>query len=342
MLEQEKIKISINENIDILASAGESLLSSLRKNNIFIPAACGGRSMCGYCKLKIVKGAKEPSNMDKKWIEEDELEEGYRLACQFRPKEDISIEIEEKVMEIKSYTGKVIEIKQLTDRIKKFIIELPKGDNIKYKPGQFVQVQIPPYEKTEDYKKNPREIYRSFSLASDNEDSNIVELIIGFTGGFGTTYLHKILKVGDELTFNGPQGYFYYKEEDNDIILSATGTGYSPIRAILYYMRDKNITRKSEFFFGARTKEDLFLKKEMKMFEEELENFSYYPTLSRPEEKCDWVGDVGRVNNSIDKYIDKDGNYSAYLCGSKRVIDSLVESLENKNISEDKIYYDKF
>lgn len=339
---KDKVEVIINKDRKVEMDYGDSLLSNLRKEKIFIPSACGGRSMCGYCKLKITEGVDEIKPMDRRWLSDEELEENYRLACQLKVKDKLSIEIPERVFKIGEFKGKVIEIKSLTERIKKLVIQLPKGRTLDYKPGQFVQVRIPSYEKTNDYKGNPKEIYRTFSLASDIEDKSKVELIIGFTGGFGTTYLHKILKVGDILKFNGPHGYFYYQDDDSDIVFAATGTGYSPIRAILYYMRDKNIKRRARFYFGARTPEDLFLSEEMDMFEKELYDFKYMPTLSRVTEDINWNGDRGRVNTSIDKYLDENKDYSAYLCGSSKVISTVVDALVDKNVSKDKIYYDKF
>ena len=86
--------------------------------------------------------------------------------------------------------------------------------------------------------------------------------------------------------------------------------------------------------------DDLFLLHEIKSFEERL-NLKFIPTLSR-EESPEWKGEKGRVPVAIDKYIEKSGNYTAYLCGSPAMIDSIVEALVKKDIPVEKIYYDKF
>ena len=121
------------------------------------------------------------------------------------------------------------------------------------------------------------------------------------------------------------------------MVLVAAGTGFAPIRSILYHMKDNDIKRKARFYFGARTEEDLFLLDEMKMFEETLHAFKFMPTLSRAGDDSGWTGDKGRVNNSIEKYLEEDGNYEAYLCGSPVMIDSIVESLKAKGIPEENI-----
>jgi Na+-transporting NADH:ubiquinone oxidoreductase subunit F len=105
-------------------------------------------------------------------------------------------------------------------------------------------------------------------------------------------------------------------------------------------MADNNIMREAVFFFGAKTRDNLFLLDKIKAFEEKL-NLKFIPTLSR-EESPEWKGERGRVPNAIDKYIDTGENYSAYLCGSPAMIDSIVEALVKRNVPVDKIYFDKF
>lgn len=122
----------------------------------------------------------------------------------------------------------------------------------------------------------------------------------------------------------------------------AAGTGFAPIRSILYHMLDNDIKKTVRFYFGAKTKSDLFLLEEMKMFEEKLHDFKFMPTLSRPEESDNWDGDIGRVNNSIDKYIEEDKTYTAYICGSPAMISGIVKSLIAKGVNTDYIHFDEF
>ena len=123
-------------------------------------------------------------------------------------------------------------------------------------------------------------------------------------------------------------------------ILAGAGTGMAPIVSILQYMADNSIMRETLFFFGAKTRDDLFLLDRIKVFEKRL-NLKFIPALSR-EESSDWKGERGRVPNAIDKYIENGESYSAYLCGSPAMIDSIMEALLKKNVPEEKIYFDKF
>ena len=232
----------------------------------------------------------------------------------------------------------------MTDRIVKIRMELPEGVEINFKPGQFIQLQSKPYKGGDGYQGQDESWDRAYSIASSIKDHKHVELLVGqVLEGRVSTYVHKVLEVGDKVTLVGPFGDFYYTDDDRDeIVMVAAGTGFAPIRSILYHMLDNDIKKKARFYFGARTKDDLFLVDEMKMFEEKLYDFKFMPTLSRPNPEDNWEGDTGRVNNSIDKYIEEDKTYTAYLCGSPVMIEGIVKSLVAKNVDKDFIYFDEF
>lgn len=332
-----EVNLKINDEEPMLIEAGSSLLSTLINQKIFIPSACGGKGTCGYCKVKVLSGGGPVLATETPWLTKEELESNTRLSCQLKVKEDITIKIPEELFNVKEFDTTVVSVEQMTETIKKLRFKLPEGEEVIFKPGQYVQLKAPAYEG------NDEEVYRAYSIASSANDHGHLELLIGYTGGIATTYVHYHLNENDIVNINGPYGDFYYNEDDGgEMILVAAGTGMAPILSILYHMRDNDIKRKARFYFGAKTPEDLFLVDELKELENELYDFKFMPTLSRVTDEMGWEGDKGRVNNSIDKYVEQGGNYTAYLCGSPVMIDSIVESLNAKGITEDKIYYDKF
>ncbi len=330
-----EVNLTINNDKTYTVQGGSTLLDTLRSESIFIPSACGGKGTCGYCKARVIDGGGPVLATEKPLLTKEELESNVRLTCQCKLRQDIKIEIPEELFNVKEYSVFVEKIEQLTSTIK--LLRFNFGDEeISFKPGQYVQLKAPAYEGNEE------EVYRAYSIASSVYDKNAVELLIGYTGGIATTYVHYHLKEGDQAHVNGPYGDFYYHEDDGGpIILAGAGTGMAPIISILKYMLENSIKRKAIFFFGAKTMSDLFLLDELKMFEEKLYDFKFIPTLSR-EESEDWKGEKGRVPVAIDKYIEKGENYTAYLCGSPAMIDSIIEALVKKEIPIEKIYYDKF
>ena len=332
-----QVSMIINDGESITVDGGESLLTSLRNQKIFIPSACGGKGSCGYCKVKVLEGGGPVLATELPMLTKEELVDKVRLSCQLKLKQDIKIEIPEELFNVREYDAVVERIIDVTPTIKRVRFRLPEGEILNFKPGQYIQIMAPIYDGNEE------EVYRAYSIASSVNDLGYVDLFIGYTGGIATTYVHQYLKEGDLVNLNGPYGDFYYHEDDGgDMLMVAAGTGMAPIVSILNYMRDNDIKRKARFFFGAKTTEDLFILDELEKFEEDLYDFKFMPTLSRVTDDMGWTGDVGRVNNSIEKYVDDNGNYTAYLCGSPVMIESIIESLNAKGIPESNIYFDKF
>ena len=90
------MKITIvneKKNAGINLSEGESLLAGLRRRGIYLPAYCGGRGTCGKCAFRLLKGNLKVTEADRKAFDKEQLNEGYRLACQAYPQADCTIEL---------------------------------------------------------------------------------------------------------------------------------------------------------------------------------------------------------------------------------------------------------
>lgn len=341
----EKI-LKINDDKEFNVEGGTTLLSSLISNEIFIPSACGGKGTCGYCKCKVDSGGGPVLATELTYLTEDDMKNNVRLSCQVKIKEDMSIHIPEELFNVKQFKAVVEIAKDITPTIKFLRIKITDGQEIEFKAGQYVQLLAPPYGDSTE------EVFRAYSIASSTSERTHIDLIIGYVeGGILTTYVHKHLSEGDKVTFNGPYGDFYLQESQGDAVLVAVATGMAPIRSILYEMLHKKIDRKTTFFFGARTGDDLFMLDEMEMFEKELPRFKFIPCISRPREEDNWTGHIGRVNDAIAKLLgvgksseDRENSEGseAYLCGSAPMIDSTVHALIDTGLLEKNIFYDKF
>lgn len=331
------IDITINEKKKLEVRGGESLLSALSSEKIFIPSACGGKGTCGYCKVKVLEGGGPVLPTESGFLSPEEMEAGVRLSCQIKLKEPIHIEIPEDLFNVREYTAVVDRMEDLTPRIKHLVLRIETGGEIEFKPGQYVQLVAPPYPESDE------SVQRAYSIASSPERKDRIELIIGYVeGGICTTYVHKYLKEGDRVTFNGPFGNFFYKDNDREMIMVAAGTGMAPILSILRAMRGSGIERKCTFFFGAKTREDLFFLEKMKRFEESLHDFQFVPALSRISPEEEWEGVRGRVTDPLSELLENVENKEAYLCGSPGMIDAIVALLIEKGMDQSLIYYDKF
>ncbi len=332
-----EVSITINGDKNLTVRGGQPLLKALVSEGVFIPSACGGRGSCGLCKVKVVEGGGEYLPTELPWISDEEKEQNVRLSCQFKVKQDVSIQIPEELFNVRQFDTTVESIVDLTHDIKQVRLKLNDPATIDCKAGQFIQFQVPEYELTDE------EVYRAYSMASVPSDNTHIELEIRLVpNGICTTYVHKHLREGDSVTVNGPYGEFFLRDTERDIICIAGGSGMAPIKSILLDMAEKKSTRKAMYFFGARSKRDLFLLDEMKEIEKEMPSFTFVPALSEPLEEDKWKGEVGLITDVVRRMSENAAESEAYLCGSPGMIDACVKVLTELGMPEERIYYDKF
>ena len=330
-------KVDINGEKQIEIRQGQSLYEGLAAADIFIPSACGGRAICGYCKVKVTKGGGEVTPQELPFLDDGQLNDNIRLSCQVKVNGDISIEIPKSLLSGRLYKCTCSDIEELTADIKRFRFDLVRPQTMNYVPGQFIQFRTPVYFE------GGEEVYRSYSIASDPADKSAIELIMRrVPNGISTTYCFDHLNVGDKVTVNGPSGDFHLSDTDSPMIFIAGGSGMAPIRCILNYMRNTSVKRKAVYYFGANKVNELFMLDEMKQFENDLEDFRFVPVVAAPDANEIWTGLTGLVTDAVESDLKNAADYEAYLCGSPGMIEASRKVLGRLGIPEDKIYYDSF
>jgi len=209
--------------------------------------------------------------------------------------------------------GKVIKIDDHTHNTKRFWIEVTELEQFDFIPGQFVTLDLPIHEK-------PNKRWRSYSIASWPDATNVFELLIVLAeGGLGTNYLFNEISVGSELDFRGAQGVFTLPENlEKDIFLICTGTGIAPFRSMINHLYLKKIAIQNIYLvFGCRKKEDFLYYDELKTLQEKLPGFHYIPTLSREQ----WEGHHGYVHPLYEELCKEKQDAQFFLCGWKYMID---------------------
>jgi len=231
--------------------------------------------------------------------------------------------------------GKIIRIDDHTPSTKRFWIEVADMPVFDFIPGQFITLDLPIHEKV-----NKR--WRSYSIASWPDNSNIFELVIVLLeGGVGTQYLFNEVGVGSELTFRGPQGVFTLKEEQlqKDIFLICTGTGVAPFRSMAHHIKLHNIPHKNIYLlFGTRTKNDLLYYEELEQLQKDLPGFYYLPTLSRE----DWEGRKGYVHSIYEELCAGKQPANFFLCGWKNMIDEAKKRIVEMGYDKKSIHQELY
>jgi Na+-transporting NADH:ubiquinone oxidoreductase subunit F len=327
-----KCKITINNEMEFIVDGGNSLLSGLFDNKIFIPSACGGKATCGFCKMIVAEGGGQVLPTELPFLTRADISKNVRLACQVKVKSDIKVIIPNEYLAINEFIAEIIDIEKLNYDTKEITLRLIEPKTASFRPGQYIQFRVP----------NTSE-YRAYSIASVPSEKDTIRLIVRLVlGGVCSTYIHQSLNIGDKISFTGPFGEFYLHEDStNDIICIAGGCGMAPFRSIIYHLLEIGSTRNITFYFGARSKRDLYYIDEFYKLSEMHPNFKFIMALSEPEEDK-WVGEVGFIHQIVDKYTDNGENKEAYLCGPPPMIDATIDILLSKGFKKENIYFDKF
>ncbi len=271
-----KAKIDINGKKEIDVNVGSSLLTSLSDQKIFLASACGGKGSCGQCRVRVTEGGGEILPTEKVHFSRKEQQSGWRLGCQVKVKENMSIEVADSVLEIKEYECTVISNKNVATFIKEFIVALPEGEHMNFIPGSYAQIKIPVYEM--DYNKdidkesigaeylpswekfglfdlkcrNTEETVRAYSMANYPAEGDRFMLTVriatppfkpkpevGFQDvmpGIASSYIFT-LKPGDKVIMSGPYGDFHpIFDSKKEIIWVGGGAGMAPLRAQIMHM----------------------------------------------------------------------------------------------------------
>lgn len=314
---------------------GQTLLSTLYANEVFIPSACGGKGSCGHCKITVTSGGGPILPTETPYLSRKELRTNLRLACQVKIREDIYVRIPEDLLNVRMFTSTVQRVRELTHDIKEIRLRLDEPAEISHRPGQYVQIQAPSPDES---------VFRAYSISSPVYEPDIVELVVKLVpGGIGSTYLHS-LNTGETVYFTGPFGEFYLNGDPSvEIICVGGGCGMAPMKNIIYTIYDQCPDRSCWLFFGCRTTDDIFYLKRFEELAKKHRNFHVVYALSEKlAEDEKWDGETGFIHLSVDKYLEPGVRRQAFLCGPPLMIEAVTRVLQEKGVSSDDIFYDEF
>ena len=329
-----KIDINARER-ELEVDGGQTLLSALMGEKVFLPSACGGRGTCGYCKITVLAGGGPVLPTETLCLTKAEIRSNVRLACQVKVREDVRVRIPEELLNVKQFWATVASTIAVTHDIKEIRFALGSPAEIAHRPGQYVQIQAPSPE-------GP--VFRAYSISSPSYETDSVELNVRIVpGGVGSTYLHN-LEEGQAVTFTGPYGEFRLSEDpDVEIICVGGGCGMAPMKNIIFTIYNLWPDRSCWLFFGCRTKADVFYLDEYRELAARHPNFHVVYALSDPLEPGEeWDQEKGFIHLSADKYLEAGVKRQAFLCGPPPMIEAVTRVLEDKGLAPEDIFYDEF
>jgi Na+-transporting NADH:ubiquinone oxidoreductase subunit F len=372
------LKINDKDDLTKVVKPGQTLLAALADHKIFLPSACGGGGTCAMCLCKVTDGGGEILPTETGHISRKEAAEGWRLACQVKVKNDIKIEVPDEIFNIKKFRCKVRSNDNVATFIKELVLEIQDGETLDFKAGGYIQIDIPKYEGIkfssydidkeyhEDWDKfklwdlvavNPEDIFRAYSMANHPAEGNIVMLNVriatpppGKYGeippGISSSYIFN-LKEGDEVIVSGPYGEFFVEDTEREMMFIGGGAGMAPMRShIFHQFHTLRTNRKATFWYGARSKREMFYDDHFKKIADEFPNFDYNVALSDPMKEDNWEGYTGFIHDVIlENYLKnhpapEDIEY--YMCGPPIMNKCVKDMLYNLGVEKEMIHLDEF
>ena len=380
LLPQGSVTIEINNEPDksLEIRPGSTLLSALAGQSVFLPSACGGGGTCAMCECQVLEGGGEILPTETGHISRSKAKDNWRLACQVKIKEDMKIQVPDEIFSIQKWEAKVESNKNVATFIKELVLKLPDGEDLNFKAGGYIQIDIPEYHnlayKNFDIEKdyhpdwdkyniwdlianNDEPVFRAYSMANHPAEGNRVMLNVRIATpppalwndvppGLASSYIFN-LKKGDKVTVSGPYGEFFIKETDREMIYIGGGAGMAPMRSHLFHLFHTLKTgRKVSLWYGARSKREMFYDDQFKKIEKDFPNFTYEVALSEPMEEDNWQGHTGFIHQVLhDEYL---GNHEDpteveyYMCGPPPMINACDNMLDSLGVEKEMIAYDSF
>ena len=370
------IKISINGEKDIEVPAGGKLLGVLADNGLFVPSACGGGGTCAQCRVKIHEGGGSILPTEESHITKREASCGDRLSCQVAVKQDMKIEVPEEVFGVKKWKCKVKSNDNVATFIKELVLELPEGENVDFRAGGYIQIECPPhtvkykdFAVQEEYHPDwdhfniwqyesvvSEPVVRAYSMANYPLEKGIIMLNVriasppprteGLPPGQMSSFIFN-LKEGDEVTISGPFGEFFAKDTQSEMVFVGGGAGMAPMRSHIFDQLERIKTdRKVTFWYGARSKREMFYVEDFDRLAAEHDNFEWHVALSDPMEEDNWDGYTGFIHNVLHENYLKDHeapeDCEFYMCGPPMMNQAVINMLHDLGVEDENILLDDF
>lgn len=341
MGKQKKHKVYLEPvDIEIEASEEETVLDAAFRQGVMLMHGCK-EGQCAACKAFLLEGDMDMDKFSTFALNEFEEEEGFVLLCRAHAYSDLRVELigyHEDMLQtgipLQRITAEVEEIEDLTHDMKRLVLNLVDPPEMQFLSGQYAEIYIPGTQE-----------HRAYSMANTPSTDKRAEFIIRvYPGGrFSEDLLDKKLEIGDSLTMSVPYGVFTLREKsEGDLIFVGGGSGMAPLLSILRHMAENGIERNATFYYGARTRKDLFYLDEIRELGEQLPGeFKFVPALSEPEDD-EWDGEVGFVTDVLNEHEDDLSGMEAYMAGPPPMIDAAMPVLTNLGLEKEHIYYDKF
>jgi Na+-transporting NADH:ubiquinone oxidoreductase subunit F len=369
-------EIIVNGRKTVTAAIGQRLLGVLAEADIRLPSACGGAGTCGLCKVRVLEGGGAAGSQELAQMTRVEATRRVRLACQVPVLGAMAVEVAEASFGVGTWKCTVERVRNVATLIREIVLRLPEGEEMDFRAGGFVQLTCPPFSVSYsdfDIEDEYRDVWdkfdlwrlqagtdepvtRAYSMANHAADKGVIILNVRIAlppphakdipPGVVSSWLFS-LKLGDDVEVMGPFGHFFVEDTDKEAVFIGGGAGMAPLRAqILDLLETRRSKRTITFWYGGRSKRELFYGEVFDRLQAEHANFRWHVALSEPEPEDKWQGFTGFIHEVIlDNYLGahatpEDCEY--YVCGPPLMVKAVLAMLDDLGVERDDIYYDDF
>jgi len=370
------ITINLNDERDIRSPTGMKLNAALASADILVSTACGGGGTCGQCRVKVLSGGGDILPTERSLINRREAAEGARLSCQVVVKQDMKVHLPPEVFGVKKLRCTVRSNRSVSTFIKELVLEIPAGEKIDFRAGGYIQMECPPhrvrhadFDIPEQFRDEwdrhnlwrfvsevDQPVTRAYSMANYPGEQDIIMLNVRIATppptapdappGIMSSYIFS-LRPGDTVTVSGPYGEFFARNTNAEMVFIGGGAGMAPMRAhILDQLKRVGTARKLSFWYGARSRREIFYQEHFDRLQEEHPNFEWYVGLSDPQPGDQWEGYRGFIHEVLllhylsSHQAPEECEY--YLCGPPMMNAAVISMLEELGVERDNILLDDF
>ena len=371
------VTITVNGETSFEAAAGAKLADALANGGLYVSTACGGGGTCGQCRVKVL-GIDDPLlPTEATHITRREAAEGDRLSCQVTVRHDLNVQVPREIFGAKTWECAVRSNRNVATFIKELVLQLPPGETINFRAGGYVKIECPPHRlKFSDFDIEPEfrdewdrynlwryesvvktPVSRAYSMANYPGENDIVMLNVRIATppsvappstppGIMSSYIFN-LRPGDKIMVSGPFGEFFAKDTDNEMVFVGGGAGMAPMRSHIFdQLKRLHAKRKMTFWYGARSRREMFYMEDFERLQEENENFRWFVALSDPLPEDNWTGHTGFIHTTLYEEYLKDHpapeECEYYLCGPPMMNSAVIHMLEELGVEEENILLDDF
>ncbi len=296
----------------------EPILTAAIRAGLGLPYGCKDGA-CGTCKSRLLEGRVIHGAHQSKALSVAEEDAGLILPCCATPQTDCVIEArmvpgagEHPVLRMPC---RVLAMERRAPDVMVLRLQLPANQAFQYRAGQYIEFIL---------RDGVRRSYSISTAPSQLGTPPSIELHLRhMAGGKFTDHVFSAMKDKEILRMEGPYGSFFLREDsDKPIVLLASGTGFSPIKAIIQHMRVLDIRRPAVLYWGCRTRVDLYLHEWAEAAAQALPSLRYVPVLSEPRAEDCWDGRTGLVHEAVMRDLPDLSGHQVYACGVPIMVES--------------------